>query len=168
MSAPAPECRFRPESSSGRMPLWKGQPYSPSQPALNVSSDVDVLVVRFTGELFTSYECVPPVSNSWNGLNSYSKLIPCWFWGFSCPPGRTIGSSRSCSVLEYVDFWNNPHVPALFVHTCPAEWAIITPNGVGMSIVQGILQETVIISEEGLDLPADWESWPHLRGSPCQ
>ncbi|BDA50716.1 probable tyrosine-protein kinase BAZ1B at N-terminal half [Coccomyxa sp. Obi] len=40
------------------MPLWKGQPYATSKPALlNLSSDsVEVLLIRFTGEIFTEFE----------------------------------------------------------------------------------------------------------------
>ena len=41
------------------MPLWKGQPYAPSQLSLGLQNDVPVLLIRFTGEVFQYYECVP-------------------------------------------------------------------------------------------------------------
>ena len=39
------------------MPLWRGQPYSPSPCTLGLTEDVKVLLLRFTGEIFTDYEC---------------------------------------------------------------------------------------------------------------
>ncbi len=40
------------------MPLWKGQPYTPTQLTLGLQNDVPVLLIRFTGEVFQYYECV--------------------------------------------------------------------------------------------------------------
>lgn len=40
------------------MPLYKQQLYAPKQTNLGLQSDVPVLIIRYTGEIFAAYECV--------------------------------------------------------------------------------------------------------------
>ena len=39
------------------MPLWRGQPFQTSACTLGLTEDVKVLLLRFTGEICTDYEC---------------------------------------------------------------------------------------------------------------
>lgn len=48
---------FNALTCSDPMPLWRGQPYSPSVSTLGLANDVEVLLLRFTGEIFTDFEC---------------------------------------------------------------------------------------------------------------
>ncbi len=57
--------------SASAMPLWKGQPYAPSQLSLGLQNDVPVLLIRFTGEVFQYYECVP-----WPPVHLYASHKP--------------------------------------------------------------------------------------------
>lgn len=53
------------------MPLWKGQPYTPTQLTLGLQNDVPVLLIRFTGEVFQYYECV-----SWPLMRIHASQKP--------------------------------------------------------------------------------------------
>ena len=45
---------------AGAMPLFKKAAYTPDLAPPQLTPDHEVLVVRFTGELCTAYECAPP------------------------------------------------------------------------------------------------------------
>lgn len=58
------------------MPLWKGQPYAPGPPSLNLSSDVQVFLIRFTGEIFTEFEYVAPYPKCFKCSEFTSEFLP--------------------------------------------------------------------------------------------